>query len=95
VSVVLNNGSWGSEKAYQKYAFNERYVGADTTNPRFDKYAELFGGRGFYVDDPADVGPALQEALASDIPSIIEIPIDPDELPRPARLAEVQAPTDR
>jgi len=95
VSVVLNNGSWGSEKAYQKYAFNGRYVGADTTNPRFDKYAELFGGRGFYVDDPADVGPALQEALASDIPSIIEIPIDPDELPRPARLAEVQAPTDR
>jgi thiamine pyrophosphate-dependent acetolactate synthase large subunit-like protein len=92
VSVVLNNGSWGSEKAYQKYAFNERYVGADTTNPRFDKYAELFGGRGFYVEDPADVSSALKEALASHVPSIIEIPIDPDELPRPARLAEVVAP---
>ena len=92
VSVVLNNGCWGSEKAYQKYAFGERYVGADTTNPRFDRYAELFGGRGFYVDAPADIGSAFQEALASDTPSIIEIPIDPDELPRPARLAEVQAP---
>ena len=94
VSVVLNNGSWGSEKAYQKYAFNERYVGADTTNPRFDKYAELFGGRGFYVENPGDIGAALQEALAADVPSIIEIPIDPDELPRPARLAEVLAPKD-
>ena len=31
ISVVLNNGCWGSEKAYQRYAFNERYVGADTT----------------------------------------------------------------
>ena len=50
VTVILNNGCWGSEKAYQRYAFNERYIGADTNNPRFDKYAELFGGTGFYVE---------------------------------------------
>ncbi len=92
VSVVMNNGSWGSEKAYQRFAFNERYVGADTNNPRFDKYAEIFGGVGFYVERPEDVGNALQEALKAGRPSIIEIPIDPDELPRPARLADVQAP---
>lgn len=88
VSVVMNNGSWGSEKAYQRFAFNERYVGADTTNPRFDKFAELFGGAGFYVERPEEVG----EALQADKPSIIEIPIDPDELPCPARLSDVQAP---
>ena len=92
VSVVMNNNCWGSEKAYQRYAFNERYVGADTVNPRYDKYAELFGGTGFYVDRPEDIGNALVEALNCDGPSIIEIPTDPDEMPRPARLAEVQAP---
>ena len=59
VSVVMNNGSWGSEKAYQRFAFNERYIGADTNNPRFDKYAELFGGVGFYVERPEDVGSRL------------------------------------
>ena len=93
ISVVMNNDCWGSEKAYQKYAFNERYVGADTVNPRFDKYAELFGGAGFYVDRPEDIADAFAQALAVDGPSIIEIPTDPDEMPRPARLAEVQAPT--
>ena len=82
----------GSEKAYQRYAFDERYVGADVTNPRFDKYAEIFGGAGFYVERPEDIGNALQEALNCGKPSIIEIPTDPDEMPRPARLAEVQAP---
>ena len=92
ISVVMNNDCWGSEKAYQKYAFNERYVGADTVNPRFDKYAELFGGAGFYVDRPEDIAEAFAQALAVDGPSIIEIPTDPDEMPRPARLAEVQAP---
>ena len=92
VTVVMNNDCWGSEKAYQRYAFNERYVGADTVNPRFDKYAELFGGTGFYVERPEDIGNAMLEALKIDGPSIIEIPIDPDEMPRPARLADVQAP---
>ena len=93
ISVVMNNGCWGSEKAYQRYAFNERYVGADTSNPRFDKYAELFGGTGFYVERPQDIGDVFLEALKAEGPSIIEIPIDPDEMPRPARLAEVQAPS--
>ena len=92
VTVIMNNDCWGSEKAYQRYAFNERYVGADTTNPRFDKYAELFGGTGFYVERPEDIGDAMLEALKLDGPSIIEIPTDPDEMPRPARLADVQAP---
>ena len=95
VSVIMNNGCWGSEKAYQRYAFNERYVGADTNNPRYDKFAELFGGAGFYVERPEDIGDAFLEALKADGPSIIEIPVDPDEMPRPARLAEVQAPEAR
>ena len=92
VTVIMNNGSWGSEKAYQRYAFNERYVGADTVNPRFDKYAELFGGTGFYLERAKDIGSVFLEALQADGPSIIEIPVDPDELPRPARLADVQTP---
>ena len=80
-----------SEKAYQKYAFNERYVGADTINPRYDKYAELFGGKGYYVDKIEDIADVFQDALRVGKPSIIEIPTDPDEMPRPARLAEVQS----
>ena len=95
VTVIMNNSCWGSEKAYQRYAFDERYVGADTNNPRYDRYAELFGGHGFYVDRPEDIGDAFVAALNADGPSIIEIPTDPDEMPRPARLAEVQAPQGR
>ena len=92
ITVVMNNNCWGSEKAYQRYAFDERYVGADTNNPRYDKFAELFGGTGFYVERPEDIGNAFLEALNTDGPSIIEIPTDPDEMPRPARLSDVQAP---
>lgn len=89
VAIVMNNNSWGSEKAYQKYFYNERYVEADITNPRFDRLAELFGAKGFYVERPQEVGEALREALALHVPVVIEIPIDPNELPFPARAADV------
>lgn len=85
VAIILNNNCWGSEKAYQKYFFGGRYVGSDITNPRFDKFAELFGGRGFYVDRAADIGQAVAEALKADVPTIVEIPVDPEALEQPAR----------
>ena len=85
VAIILNNNCWGSEKAYQKYFFKERYGGSDITNPRFDKFAELFGGRGFYVERIRDIAPAVEAALKSDVASIVEIPVDPEALERPAR----------
>lgn len=85
VAIVLNNNCWGSEKAYQKYFFNGRFIGADLTNPRFDRFAELFGARGYYVDRAGDIGNAIGEALKANVPAIIEIPVDPEALEQPAR----------
>ena len=42
VTLVMNNNCWGSEKAYQKHFYNERYIGCDIGNPRYDEYARLF-----------------------------------------------------
>ena len=84
VTLVMNNNCWGSEKAYQKHFYQERYVGADIGNPRYDKYAELFGAKGYYVEHPEQIGDIILEALHCGKPAVIEIPIDPDEFPTPA-----------
>jgi thiamine pyrophosphate-dependent acetolactate synthase large subunit-like protein len=84
VTLVMNNNCWGSEKAYQKYFYNQRYVGADIGNPRYDKYAELFGAKGYYVEHADQIGDAVRAALQCGKPAVIEIPIDPDEFPAPA-----------
>ena len=89
VTIVMNNNCWGSEKAYQKVLYDERYIGADITNPRFDRLAELCGARGFYVERPQDIADALDQALKSGVTSVIEIPVDPEELPFPTRAADV------
>ncbi len=74
VTLVMNNNAWGSEKAYQKQFYNERYVGADIGNPRFDKLAELFGARGYYVEHPDQIGDVVRAALTCGKPAVIEIP---------------------
>jgi acetolactate synthase-1/2/3 large subunit/sulfoacetaldehyde acetyltransferase len=87
VTLVLNNNGWGSEKAYQRHFYQARYVGTDLGNPRFDRYAELFGARGYYAERPEAIGDTVRHALASGQPAVVEIPVDPDELPAPATVA--------
>lgn len=87
VTLVMNNNCWGSEKAYQKHFYNERYVGADIGNPRYDQFANLFGAQGYYVEHADQIGDTVQAALRCGKPAVVEIPIDPDEFPVPATAA--------
>jgi acetolactate synthase-1/2/3 large subunit/sulfoacetaldehyde acetyltransferase len=87
VVLVLNNNCWGSEKAYQRHFYGARYVGTDLGNPRYDRLAELFGARGYYVERPTQIADAMRDALAAGQPAVVEIPIDPDEFPVPATIA--------
>ncbi len=45
---------------------------------RLDKTAESFGAYGEYVEHEADIGPAIERALASGRPAVIQVPVDPD-----------------
>jgi thiamine pyrophosphate-dependent acetolactate synthase large subunit-like protein len=75
VALVLNNSCHGAEKAQQKRNYQERYVGVDLVNPRFDKLAEVYGARGFYVTKPSEIADAVTAALKLNGPSVIEIPV--------------------
>lgn len=75
VSVVLNNRCHGAEKAQQQRHFDAKYIGVDLANPRFDKLAEVYGAKGYYVSRPDDIADAVQSAFASGSPCVIEIPV--------------------
>lgn len=80
VCVVMNNGCWGAEKAYQRDFFGGRYIGADVPNPPYDQVAQAFGAAGFRADTPAEVANALRAAFSCGRPAIVEVAIDPDAL---------------
>jgi len=80
VCVVMNNGCWGAEKAYQRDFFGGRYIGADVPNPRYDELARLYGAAGFRVEKPAEAEGALRAAMTCGRPAIVDVMIDPDAL---------------
>ncbi|MEM7440295.1 MAG: thiamine pyrophosphate-binding protein [Pseudomonadota bacterium] len=80
VTVVMNNGCWGAEKAYQRDFFQGRYIGADVSSPPFDKLAELYGAKGYRVDRLSDMAPTMEAALACGKPAVIDVAVDPNAL---------------
>ena len=80
VAVVLDNGAWGAEKAYQRDFFGGRFLGADLVNPPYDQVARLCGARGYAVSEPGEAAAALGEALAAREPAVIHVMVDPDAM---------------
>lgn len=78
--VVLDNEAWGAEKAYQQEFYGGRLLGAEIQSPRYDKFAELCGGKGIWVEGPGGMGPALEDAMASGQTTVIQAKIDPGAL---------------
>jgi len=80
VCIVMNNGSWGAEKSYQRDFFGERYIGADVPNPAYDKVAELYGAKGYRVDRTEQIAPMVREAVECGKPAIVDVQVDPAAL---------------
>ena len=80
VCVVMNNGCWGAEKAYQRDFFGQRYIGADVPNPPYDQLARLYGAAGWRVERAAELEGAIREALACGKPAIVDVQVDPAAL---------------
>ncbi|MCE8007007.1 thiamine pyrophosphate-binding protein [Aestuariivita sp.] len=80
VTLVMNNGCWGAEKAYQRDFFNGRYIGADVSSPPFDKLADLYGAKGYRADTLAQTAEAIEAALECGKPAVIDVMVDPAAL---------------
>ncbi len=80
ITIVMNNKSWGAEKAYQKDFYGKRYLGADINSPPFDKVAELYGAKGFKVKKVSEINQAVREALKINKPVVIDVDVDPKAL---------------
>jgi len=80
ITIVMNNQSWGAEKAYQKDFYGKRYLGADISSPPFDKVAELYGAKGFKVKKISEINQVVREALKINKPVVIDVDVDPKAL---------------
>jgi acetolactate synthase-1/2/3 large subunit len=71
VAVISNNAGWTG-------AIRDRKVpGRDLLLTRYDLVAQSFGCHGEYVEKPEDIRPALERALASGKPAVVNVVVDP------------------
>lgn len=60
-------------------------------NVPYSRFAEMIGLRGMYVDDPSMLASAWRQALASDVPVVLEVKTDPEVPPLPPHITFKQA----
>lgn len=79
IAVVFNNSAYGNVRRDQKRLFSGRTNATELTNPDFMALAASFGAKGYRVDSPETLRPALRQAIKDDKPALIEVTIDPDQ----------------
>lgn len=93
VIMVLNNGDLNMVTWEQRITEGDAKLPASQDLPNFPyaSYAELLGLRGIRVDDPDKVAAAWEEALASPVPTLLEMVTDPDVPPLPPHVSAKEA----
>jgi len=90
ITIVANNGMYGTIRMHQEREFPRRVVGTTLINPDFAAYARSFGAEGYTIETTADFAPALSSALASNRPAVIELRLDPEAISPRKTLAEIR-----
>ena len=74
VAVVGNDGCWNAESQIQLRSYGPNRVhNMDLTPARYDLIVEALGGHGEHVNRVADLAGAIERALASGKPALINI----------------------
>ncbi len=77
VTLIFNDGGYGLIEWKQENQFGKGQSSfVHFGNPDFVKLAESMGLKGYRVDSSTDLVPVLKEALAQDVPAVIDCPVD-------------------
>jgi acetolactate synthase-1/2/3 large subunit len=80
IVFVLNNSTLGMVAQWQRTFYDRRMIGVDQGGcPDYVKLAESYGAQGIRAQSMDELDKAIKSALSSDVATVIDIPIDPEE----------------
>ncbi|MEM3064323.1 MAG: biosynthetic-type acetolactate synthase large subunit [Candidatus Nitrosotenuis sp.] len=80
IVFLVNNYSLGMVAQWQRTFYDRRMIGVDQKQcPDYVKLAESYGAQGIRVGNLEELGNAIKVGLKSDVATVIDIPIDPEE----------------
>jgi acetolactate synthase-1/2/3 large subunit len=90
ITIVANNGRYGTIRMHQEKTYPGRVSGTDLANPDFAAFAHAYGGHGETVTRSEDFADAFQRCLDADKPCIIELKLDSEALATGFTLSEAR-----
>lgn len=81
IVFVLNNFTLGMVAQWQRTFYGRRMIGVDQGKycPDYVKLAESYGAQGIRAQSMDELDKAIKSALNSNVATVIDIPIDPEE----------------
>ena len=80
IVFLLNNYMLGMVAQWQRTFYDRRYMGVHQRNcPDYVKIAEAYGATGIRVGSMSELEKAIKYAVKSEVATVIDIPIDPEE----------------
>ena len=87
--IVGHDASWNAEVQIQKREFGlDRQIACDLSATRYDQVAIALGCEGEYVTNADTLVPALTRALAREVPTCLNVPIQAVAAPQAPSLSE-------
>ena len=80
VTVVVDNGSYGTIRAHQERRYPGRVIGTELNNPDFVAYARAFGAWAQRVDQTQDFPAAFAAARAAESPALIHLVTEVEDI---------------
>lgn len=93
IVIVANNGMYGAIRMHQELRYPDRVVGTTLINPDFVALARSFGAQAAKVETTSAFLPALQRALSAEVPTLIELRIDPEAISARRTLSQIRGKT--
>jgi acetolactate synthase-1/2/3 large subunit len=80
IVFLMNNYMLGMVAQWQRTFYNRRYMGVHQNScPDYVRLAEAYGAQGIRAESMNDLESAIRKALKSDVATVIDIAIDPEE----------------
>jgi acetolactate synthase-1/2/3 large subunit len=91
VSIVVDNGSYGTIRMHQEREYPGRVSGSDLYNPDFAALARAYGWRAERIDTTAAFEPALRAALEVPQPTLLHLRLPTDVITSRTTLSAIRA----
>jgi acetolactate synthase-1/2/3 large subunit len=90
LSIVVDNGTYGTIRMHQEREYPGRVSGSDLVNPDFAALARAYGWQAEFVAKTAAFEPALERAIAAGTPTLLHLKLDSNVITSRTTLAAIR-----